>query len=57
METKKCCKCKEVKPVTEFGKRVKNEDGLNVQCKECTRKANKEWRCRNRTEYNRKNLR
>lgn len=33
--TKKCSKCKEVKPVTEFHKQCSHRDGLKSQCKSC----------------------
>jgi len=44
---KKCSKCKEVKPVNEFGKLNKRKDGLKELCKECKRKETKEYRTKN----------
>jgi hypothetical protein len=41
MEKKICSKCKEEKEVCEFGKRLKNKDGLDNSCKLC-RKYNRE---------------
>ena len=35
METKKCSKCGEVKPINEFYKQKSHKDGLNSQCKCC----------------------
>lgn len=35
MTTKICVKCKEEKPVTEFGKNSRQKDGLNYYCKAC----------------------
>lgn len=35
---KRCSKCNEVKPVTEFGKLSKAKDGLRYHCKECRNK-------------------
>ena len=35
---KRCCKCKQVKPITEFGKLSKAKDGLKYDCKECRSK-------------------
>lgn len=34
-QMKKCCRCLEVKDVTEFGKRSKHKDGLEFACKAC----------------------
>ena len=36
---KKCLKCKNVKPVNEFTKRLRNKDGLDSYCKECNKIA------------------
>ena len=35
---KKCCKCKEKKPLTEFHKMKRAKDGLQFKCKSCRRK-------------------
>lgn len=35
IETKKCCKCGEIKPVSEFYKNISTIDGYEVYCKEC----------------------
>jgi hypothetical protein len=32
-----CCACKDTKPVEEFGKHLKNPDGLQSKCKLCKR--------------------
>lgn len=44
MNTKKCSKCGEIKPLTEFSKRKRSIDGLDYYCKKCkqsnTRKYN-----------------
>jgi hypothetical protein len=45
LRTKRCSKCGEVKPTTEFSKNKSNKDGLSGWCKACTkayREANKE---------------
>ena len=34
-ESKRCSKCKEVKPVSEFNKRKDSKDGYRNDCKEC----------------------
>ena len=34
---KKCCKCKETKPLTEFHKMKRAKDGLQFKCKSCRR--------------------
>jgi hypothetical protein len=41
--TKKCTKCKEHKPLTEFGKDKTRSDGLQYSCRACTKLTNKEW--------------
>ena len=35
MTEKKCTKCKNIKPVTEFRKKAASKDGLSPQCKVC----------------------
>lgn len=40
---KKCTKCKEGKPLTEFGKDSAREDNLNPWCKECKRSSWKKY--------------
>ena len=37
----KCIRCKEEKPITEFGKGVQWKDGISRYCKECVRKRSK----------------
>ena len=44
METKKCSKCGEVKPINEFYKQKSCKDGLNSYCKCCMNKKVEEWR-------------
>lgn len=34
---KTCCRCKQTKPASEFGRQIANPDGLNYACKECLR--------------------
>jgi hypothetical protein len=44
--TKKCSKCKEEKPVSEFYKDKNTKDGLRLQCMTCTKNFNsnrKRW--------------
>ena len=36
--TKKCCRCKLIKPHSEFYKNRRKRDGLQSQCRECKRK-------------------
>lgn len=59
MDNKKCFKCDNVKPVSQFGKNKAKKDGLQTQCKLCRKitnnqhYANSENR-RNRVRENRK---
>jgi hypothetical protein len=41
---KKCSKCGEIKPLTEFSKNRRNKDGLSSKCKECADAYNKIYR-------------
>ena len=43
---KKCSKCGEEKPLTEFYRDKKSPDGHTYRCKECARRAGKEFRAR-----------
>ena len=43
METKKCRKCNEVLPVSEFYKNSKSKDGLACYCKKCCVKRSTEY--------------
>ena len=43
METKKCSKCGEVKPINEFYKHKRKKDGLASQCKCCENKIKEEY--------------
>jgi 5-methylcytosine-specific restriction endonuclease McrA len=45
---KPCSKCREVKPIDEFGKRPKNSDGLMGWCKACYARYHQKWYCENR---------
>jgi len=46
--TKKCSKCRVVKPLNEFWKNAKSKDGYRPDCKACYGKpARKDWECRN----------
>jgi hypothetical protein len=42
METKKCSKCNQVKPISEFYKNASMKDGLQGSCKDCQSSANRE---------------
>lgn len=46
--TKICSKCKEDKPLGEFGKNQRNKDGLNYSCKLCERERDRRYREENR---------
>jgi len=43
-ETKRCCRCKQPKPLTEFNKDSGARDGLNARCKPCHRVAALAWK-------------
>lgn len=43
METKRCTKCGEEKPLSEFHKRSRSKDGLQGKCKSCAHVAKKTW--------------
>lgn len=49
METKVCSKCKEEKPLMEFGKGNKYKNGVRSSCKNCNNTYVKDWRSRNLT--------
>lgn len=55
---KKCPKCQEVKPITEFG-RANNSSIRKVtpRCKACNRISNKAWHIKNRDRYNQRQAR
>lgn len=41
---KKCCRCEELKPLSEFGRRSESWDGLQYDCKICkNKKANERY--------------
>ena len=48
MDGKKCAKCGEVKPLSEFNLHRKNKDGFDYKCRECAAELQREWRKRNR---------
>lgn len=43
MDTKKCSKCNEVKPITEFHKRSDTKSGYKSRCKTCRAVSRKNW--------------
>lgn len=42
-----CCRCKEDKPLEEFGGYRKAKDGLKSECKSCEREKQRKWRRNN----------
>lgn len=40
--TKVCARCKQEKPLSEFGVKKRTKDGLNPYCKDCIREYTKE---------------
>lgn len=55
MKSKKCTKCKETKPLNQFGKKKSNIDGYRYSCKNCTNSYEKKLR-ENNEEYYKKQL-
>lgn len=47
IESKFCPRCKQEKPLIEFGKDKKNKSGYSCWCKQCKRKCSREWVTRN----------
>lgn len=45
---KTCGKCRETLPLASFTKHSKNKDGLQGSCRECNKKASKEWNANNK---------
>ena len=45
--TKPCTRCHEVKPLSEFDRRPSARSGRRSACKECRRKANRQWKREN----------
>ena len=43
MKTKKCSKCKQEKPLSEYHKKTGRKDGLKSSCKDCCREYAKLW--------------
>lgn len=46
MGTKKCNRCKQFKPLDDFNKSSRSEDGLQYKCKCCASQMDKEYRNR-----------
>jgi len=43
--TKQCCRCKKVKPLTDFNKKLANPiDGRTYECKDCANEFNRKQR-------------
>jgi len=40
---KRCSKCGETKPVSDFGRRKASKDGLQIWCKKCTNGYARKW--------------
>jgi len=47
-ETKKCCRCKTIKTLTEFSISKINNDGFSYTCKTCAAEASQNWRMANK---------
>lgn len=46
---KVCSHCRKELPLADFTKHSKNKDGLQGGCRECNKKASKEWNANNKT--------
>lgn len=49
---KRCTKCGEEKPLTEFHKRAASPDGLNYKCRGCAKALARGWHASHRSEAN-----
>lgn len=49
--TKRCNKCHEKKPLSEFSKLAQSRDGFNYRCRQCERRRFKEYRSKNPDYY------
>lgn len=47
METKRCPKCCDLKPLSEFHKDARSKDGVQARCKVCQKKIMADWWARN----------
>jgi len=45
---KKCTKCKQIKPLTEFGKNKQSKDGITYWCLQCKREYAKDYAVKHR---------
>ncbi len=55
--TKTCSKCKQVKPISEFNKRLYRPCGYESQCRQCRKEYHKKYRQSNKGQYIRKQYR
>lgn len=46
-DTKKCCLCKKILPISNFSNEKKHKDGKHARCKSCDKKRYAKWRDRN----------
>ena len=51
MEKKKCTKCSEVKPLSEFNRRLASKDGLQTICRQCKLKYHKKYKKANKDKF------
>lgn len=43
MKDKKCSRCSNIKPLSEFYKHIRRKDGFRDECKACTYQQRKKW--------------
>ena len=48
MHTKRCSKCKQVKPLSEFGPEKRSADNYRYSCRTCDRERSRQYRAANR---------
>ena len=48
MSTKRCTRCKKIKPYDEFGNKKRSTDGLQSHCKECINLYNNQYKSTNK---------
>ena len=53
--TKKCCSCKQIKPLSRFNKNIDKKDGRQYRCIPCQKKYHRSWYNKNKDRIKREN--